>query len=133
MTANSQIEAKLIRLQEYLRDWAMCGLHWSFERGLPRQVNSLVDNMQSAPSESGESRPGRYRFAMIVIDTCINDLCKRIPEASAVLLTRYLNRAGPAVFRHGRLSFLMLEEVNQIADRAELELIPMVERKNLLL
>jgi hypothetical protein len=131
MNDNVRLESKLERLREYLRDWAGCSARWSPAKGFPRSVAYLVDNMKAGVADSSDLRDGPSPWAMGIMDTCINELCKTIPEASAVLLVRYLNKAGPAVYRHGRLQMLTPEETDALGDRAEIELVPMVERKGL--
>jgi hypothetical protein len=126
------LESELERLRDYLRDFATCHLNWSQERGYPRSVPYLAQ-MRPGVADSSELREGPDPFVMGVIDSCIQDLRKRIPEALPVLLVRYLNKDGPSVYRHGRLQNLTPEETDAIADRAELELVPMVKRKGVIL
>ena len=129
--SNVRIESELERLREYLREWAECSERWRPTRGLPNAIHYLVDNMKAGVADSSDFRAGPNGWAMTVIDTQLENLAKRIPEAQAVLLVRYLNKAGPAVWRHGRLTHLDQYAVDQLADRVELELMPLVKREGL--
>lgn len=130
MNDNVRIESELARLQEYLRDWAHTHYRWRPESGLPGRVPYL-SSMRPGVADSSEMREGPNPWAMGLIEACINDLCKVIPEAMTVLLSRYLNREGPAVYRMGRLSHLDSYAVDVLADKVEFELVPMVKRKGL--
>jgi hypothetical protein len=128
---NVKTEAKLDRLRCYLREWAECNARWQPVRGFPKAITALTDHMKAGVADSSDLREGPNPWVMELIDTCLNDLCKIIPEASLVLLSRYLNKPGPAVYRFGRLSSLSQYAVDLIADQVELSMIPMLERKGL--
>ena len=128
---NVKTEAKLDRLRCYLREWAECNARWQPVRGFPKAITALTDHMHAGVADSSDLRDGPNPWVMTVIDTQLDNLCKRIPEARNVLLVRYLNAGGLSVFRAGRVCHLEQVCVDEIADRAELELIPMVEREGL--
>lgn len=131
MNDNVRLESRLERLRCYLRDWADCNARWKPVKGLPRAVGYLVDNMKAGVADSSEMRDGPNPWAMTVIDTQLGNLCLRIPEARNVLLVRYLNRAGLSVFRAGRVCGLEQHAIDELADRVEMELMPLVEREGL--
>jgi hypothetical protein len=130
MNDNVRIEGKLERLRDYLRQWAICDARWSPVKGFPREIGYLVDNMKAGVADSSEMRDGPNPWAMSVVDTQLGNLSLRIPEARVVLLARYLNK-GAAVYRFHRISRLDQYAVDVLADRVELELMPMVEREGL--
>jgi hypothetical protein len=128
---NVKIEAKLERLREYLREWALCDSRWRPVKGFPTAITVLTDRMKAGVADSSELRDGPNPWVMDVINAQLDNLGKRIPEARNVLLVRYLNKGGLAVFRAGRVCHLEQAAVDAIADLAEIELIPMVEREGL--
>jgi hypothetical protein len=128
---NVKTEAKLERLREYLREWAVCDSHWRPVRGFPSAITVLTDNMKAGVADSSEFREGPNAWVMDVINSQLDNLSKSIPEARNVLLVRYLNAGGLSIFRAGRVCHLEQVCIDEIADRAELELIPMVEREGL--
>lgn len=131
MNDNVKTEAKLERLREYLREWAYCDQRWRPVKGFPSAITALTDHMKAGVADSSELREGPNAWVQDVINSQLDNLCKRIPEARNVLLVRYLNQGSLSVFRAGRVSALEQHAIDEIADRAELELIPLVEREGL--
>lgn len=131
MNDNVRTEAKLERLREYLREWAFCDSRWRPVKGFPSAITALTDHMKAGVADSSDLREGPNPWVQDVINAQLDNLGKRIPEARNALLVRYLNTGGLAVFRAGRVSHLEQHAVDEIADRTELELIPMVEREGL--
>ena len=132
MNDNVRTEAKLDNLRCYLREWARCDYLWQPVDGFPSAITALTDNMKAGVADSSELRDGPNPFVMTVIDTQLTNLTERIPEARLVLLARYLNQEA-AVYRFNRISRLGQYAIDVLADRVELELIPLVEREGVLL
>ena len=122
MNDNVRIESKLERLRVYLREWAVCDQRWSPVKGFPSAITALTDHMKAGVADSSELRDGPNPWVMDVLDTCLGDLAKRIPEARLVLLSRYLNKEA-AVFRFGHLSKLDQFAIDVLADTVELALV----------
>src|SRR5690348_6265750 len=69
MNDNIRIEAKLERLREYLREWAVCDSRWRPVRGFPKAITALTDNMKAGVADSSELREGPNAWVMTVLNT----------------------------------------------------------------
>lgn len=121
----SQEQREIQRLREYLLEWKAYLEAYGPRLGAPDSAGFLagVDRGCRTASEwLGRSD----RWAMEVIERSVEDLRKH-PDGEAMraaLLVRLLNLSIPAtVFRHGRLGKLAPEEVEGLADKAELTLV----------
>lgn len=132
---------ELERLKVYLLDWAMShrAIHGSrVEHG----SSTLAQYMKSESPTSSELLGGSNAWALGVISSSVDDLLKlpRGSEMRSALHTRYLNEgiskdAGMQVrvLRSGRLQHISMMEADQLADAAEMALIPLVKGRNLIL
>lgn len=128
----------LERLRAYLRDWRgsqPAGFGPGGESG-----STLGDLVKGSP-EAMEMLAESDGWAMAVIDASVDDLTG-VPEVGALmraaLRVRWLNegvsKTGEIkirVFRSGRLQALSLIECDELADRAERALLPIVRRRGL--
>ena len=130
---------ELERLKVYLLDWAMS--HRAIDSGrVERGGSNLAQYMKSESQTSSELLGGSNAWALGVITSSVDDLLKlpRGSEMRSALCVRYLNEgiskdAGfkVSVLRSGRLQHISLMEADQLADAAELALIPLVKGRNL--
>lgn len=137
MAHSTQDERELQRLRDYLLEWASVqkdkdmGLGVSMSRAL--QSSGSKDATELFAESDG--------WAMVIVSTAVEDLRSIKPDGFdlyAALRCRYLNEglsreAGMSVrvFRHNRLKALSLIEVDKLADRAELALLPIVKKRHL--
>jgi hypothetical protein len=126
------------RLKEYLLMWAERQDLWGPKLKL-KSHTSFADQPTNATSAS-EYYERSDAWARAVIDTSIGDL-PELPDGDrmqAALRCRYLNEGLSMatgfqirVLRMRRLEQLTVKEVDDLADRAELALIPIVKRREL--
>jgi len=128
-------ERELRRLHEYLLMWKRWTENWEPRLGFPKTV-PYVDLMRPSISmdlpREGEEKPDPW--AMNIMDTSIDELGKLEDGMAmrAALRVRMLNEAyGIHVFRHGRLQKLKPEDVDELADRAEAALVPIIKAKGI--
>lgn len=131
-------DAALDRLRQYLLMWANRQKFHGQQQGYP-------GSSPFAPELSNATTASEYfdradNWAMVVMDTSMDDLVKRTDGwlMRAALRVRYLSEgiskeAGTSVrvLRHGRLAHLSLIEADALADRGELELIPIARGRGL--
>lgn len=142
MGERTKEQAELERLREYLRMLYRTERH---ESGSPEQPNAVpyLDSIRGTIDShiEGQDYQDRLdRWAREILDASIDDLLE-LPEGQlmrAALRVRYLNEgvsraAGfeVRVFRSGRLEHMTIMQADELADRAELALVPMVKRKGL--
>ncbi|OGT57543.1 MAG: hypothetical protein A3E01_08375 [Gammaproteobacteria bacterium RIFCSPHIGHO2_12_FULL_63_22] len=137
-TMKTREQLELERLKAYLLSWATRQADHGPKLGMTR--SSLSDYMKTASPEASELLAQSDGWAMAVVDASIDDLIDKLDGAMmrAALRVRYLNEglmpgAGIKirVFRSGRLQDLSLMEADNLADRAEIALIPIVKRRGL--
>lgn len=133
-----QEQREIERLRAYLLDWSWRQKEYGPSLGIAGSC--LEQYMKSASPSAMELFAQSDGWAALVVETAMDDL---IEESNGVLLraalrVRYLNEGiAPGegfkirVFRHGRLLGLSLVECDELADRAEKTLIPIVKRKGL--
>lgn len=122
------------RLRGYLAEWVLFQEQYRVYLGTGRVctfAQGTTDKVWSATEYLDRSQAK----AMVDISTAIEDLSLQ-PDGSALraaLRVRLLNETvGAKVFRSGRLAVLQPSEVDDLADAAELALIPMLKKKGLL-
>ena len=130
----SAADNELARLKVYLDEWV------KWEEGGDASDLAMPQSASFAPDITSATTATEYtersnRWAMEVIQHAVNeDLLERL-EGSAMrqaLRVRWLNeKVGAKVFRHGRLEPLLLAEVDDLADRAERELVVIVKKRGL--
>lgn len=118
--------------RDYLPMWAAVSGGSSIGRGAPGEV-PYADYMKGTMREfddSGVEEPDHW--VVNIIEAAILEISSVIPLARAALSVRYVMRAKtPAVYRSGRLQFLGPTEIDDLADQAELALVPVCRRRNL--
>ncbi len=118
--------------RDYLPMWAAVASGSAVSRGVPGEV-PYADYMKGTMrefDETGEDEPDHW--VCNIIEAAILEISPAIPLARAALSVRYVMRAKrPAVYRSGRLQFLDPAEIDDLADRAELALVPVCRRRNL--
>lgn len=130
----SAADRELERLKyHYLPMWAKLRKRDAIERGLPSDV-PYSDYMKPSVrefNEAGEDEPDRDACA--IVDKAIDELVGAggFRLARAVLAVRYLNAAGASVYRSGRVHELETKMVEDLCDRAERQLVPIVLRMGL--
>lgn len=124
---------ELARLKRYLQGWAELSEPRTLGRGAPGEV-PYSDYMRPACGwdfiEHDERLDPDIRRA---IDMAVDELSATMALARPVLMVRYMNARGPAVYRHGRLHHLAAAEIEDLADEAERALIPLVKRRGVVL
>jgi hypothetical protein len=124
------------RVKRYLQEWA------EFERGASCNGDSAPDEVPyldyMVPSVDGGRLDDDEGYApnpyvRKLVDAAIDDLTPSMPLARAVLAVRYMNARGPSVYRSGRLLTVPPAELDNMADTAELRLIPICRRRGLFL
>lgn len=130
----SRAEWEIQRLRGYLEEWVEFQYSYAVYLGTGRVVafaQGTTDKIWSA-SEYLERSQSK---AMADVSAAIEDI-SLLPDGTAMraaLRIRLLNESvGAKVYRHGRLAALRPSEVDGLADRAELALIPMLQKKGLL-
>lgn len=120
-------------LRAYLPDWARLS-EGSMSHGLaaPRAVPYL-DLMRATPSWEANDDHRVDASIRGLIDESVYELSAKMPLCRAVLMCRYRNIRGPAVYRSGRLYELTRGEIEDLADASEIALVPIVRRKGVLL
>lgn len=118
---------KLQKLCGHLRDWARWVRGWRPPLGFPTHVPYLHE-MRPTVAPDSEDVTGPDPWVMQKVDECVCAL--KPPILSHAIRIRYLNEIGPAVFRSGRAG---KDDIKQLANAAEIKLIPMVEEKGVVL
>lgn len=122
------------RLRGYLAEWGEFQERYRAYLGSGRVVSFAAGNTNPI-WEAMEYLEISQKQAMADIGAAIEDL-SILPDGAAMraaLRIRLLNETvGAKVFRSGRLATLNPGEVDGLADRAELALIPMLKKKGLL-
>lgn len=125
---------ELQRLKGYLHEWADFQERYRAYLGTGRVCAFAAGNTNPI-WEAMEYLEISQRQAMADVGAAIEDLSV-LPDGIAMraaLRIRLLHEAvGAKVYRHGRLTELRPSEVEGLADRAELALIPMLKKKGLL-
>lgn len=119
--------------RDYLPMWAqMAGGGAAVSRGAPSEV-PYADFMRGSMrefDETGGNDPDPW--VVNIIEAGIIEVSPRIPLARAALSKRYVLAAKwPAVYRSGRLQLISESEVHDLADAAELALVPVCRRRGL--
>ena len=125
-------DPELAALKSYLADWAKRSEPLAIVSGLPGAV-PYAGMMRGTPSWDVEEDLRVDESIRGEIDLAINEITPVIPLARPCLMVRYMNLAGPAVYRHGRLHQLFRNEIEDVADAAELALVPVVKRRGVFL
>lgn len=130
----TQEQRELERLKyHYLPMWAEMRRRDSIERGLPSDA-PLRDYMKPSVREFDETAGADPdRDACAIVDKAIDELVGAggFRLARAVLAVRYLNAAGAAVYRGGRVQNIEPQQVETLCDRAERLLVPITKRMGL--
>lgn len=134
----TQFERELERLKSYLLEWSQR------QKGAYSQesqaVSSLSQYIKSASPSATELFEASDGWAMTVIDAAIDSLSTLEDGLlmRSALRVRYLNEGlAPGgeikiqVFRSGRLAEISLLECDELADKAESALVPMVKKRGL--
>lgn len=129
-------QRELERLKyHYLPMWSAWCFLTRTTQGLPSQV-PFTDYMKGSMREFDETSD-ELRIdgdTCRVIDQAVDELTGRgVVHARAVLAVRYLNAAGAAVYRSGRVTDIEPDQVDDLCDQAERALVPIVKRRGLLL
>ena len=134
----TQEQRELQRLLVYLGDWAAS--EENVQPKLGTSGSSLADYAKSSSPTMTQLLSSSNAWALGIIDASIADLLGMIDgtKMRAALRVRWLNEglvreAGIQirVFRSGRLTSMTMEEVDELADRAERALVPICKRKGL--
>ena len=133
----TQGQRELERLKHYyLPMWAEQRRRDAIERGLPTEV-PFTEYMKGSMREFDETDWWKKidGEACALVDQAIDELVGAggFRLARAVLAVRYLNAASAAVYRNGRVQDLEPRMVEDLCDRAERQLVPIVKRRGLLL
>lgn len=128
----SRGDPRLEALKAYLQAWAAQSEPVTLVAGAPGQV-SYADLMRGTPSWEVDDDHRVDASIRKAIDEAIYEITARFPLARSCLMVRYLNLAGPAVYRHGRLHHLTRNEIEDVADAAEVALVPVVVRRGVVL
>ena len=135
----SVIDAEILRLHEYLYEWAHHQADYRLTNGA-RGESCLAKYMKSSSPTMSELLDKSNGWAMSVVDSSIDDLVELQDGMlmRSALRVRWLNEgvsrdAGVRVraFRSGRMQSMSMMQVDALADRAELALVPIVKRKGL--
>jgi len=114
----------------YLPMWSEWVRFSRVGRGLPSQV-PYCDYMKPMMPDNFDSDERPDPWAVRIIDASVDEVGERVSLARAALGVRYLNAAGPSVYRSGRLVHLDLEHIEDICDEAERLMVAIVKRRNL--
>lgn len=126
-------DAELLRLKrDYLPMWAERDSGVSVGSGFPTDV-PYRDYMKPHYSGSYDPDPLPDPWVSRLIDAAIDELTGTggFGLARAALSVRYMSARLPSVIRSGRLTQMECEEIEDLADRAELALVPIVKRRGL--
>ncbi len=134
-------QRELESLRAYLKDWAACQGIFQLDKGGSGGRSALAAYMKDDSPTAGDWLEQSDGWAMAVIDTAIVDLSATLDrgrEMRAALYVRWLNEGilneegqSLRVFRAGRLKGYTMAQVDELADRAELALIPLVKQAEL--
>lgn len=127
-------DAHLDRLRVYLSDWQEWEQRFRVDLGVPNAAawSKYMDG-QFAEVERSDGSTINVE-AMRIIDRGMDELAQAKPELSIAIRWRYLNiNVDAHVFRFKRLAGLSLTQLDDMADEAERELLPIVKRKGLVL
>jgi hypothetical protein len=134
----TQFERELEHLKSYLVEWSQR------QKGAyapeSQATSSLSQYVKSASPSASELFEASDGWAMTVIDAAIDSL-SALADGSlmrSALRVRYLNEGlmpgddmKIQVFRSGRLQEMSLMECDELADKAEISLVPMVKQRGL--
>lgn len=130
---SAERDPELARLKYYLAGWAAQSEPATMGRGVPGQV-PYADYMRPTASWDLEGEVDRLDASIRrAIDEAVLELSGKIPLCRPVLMTRYMNINGPAVYRSGRTYRLTRGEIEDIADEAEGALVPIVKHRGVVL
>lgn len=123
-------EDALARLKrDYLPQWAELAYGSAVGRGVPSEV-PYVDYMR-ASAAGGIHADEPDPWVCNIIEAGIDEITPKIPLARPALSVRYLNARGPSVYRSGRVEAIAPGTIEDIADQAEIALIPVCRRRGL--
>lgn len=128
---NPGLEEALDRLKrDYLPMWAATAYGAAVGRGAPGEV-PYADYMKGSVREFDYSGDERDNWVCNLVEAGIEEIAPKIPFARAALSVRYVRGAQepPAVYRSGRTERAI--QLDDIADRAELALVPICRRRGL--
>ena len=127
-----QRERELQAVREYHREWREFLSSYRTRLGLPSGCSWISKRSEEVRTAS-EYLERSDRWVMEQVDQAVmEDLVKRTDGEAmrAAVLNRLLNHRMPArVFRSGRLIGVSLEEVDQLADRAEGALVEILKAR----
>ncbi len=115
--------------RDYLPMWAELAYGSAVGRGAPGEV-PYVNYMRPGVS-MGDADEKPDPWVCNIVEASIDEITPKIPMARAALSVRYLNARGPSVYRSGRLYAYKSAEVEDLADAAELALVPVCKRRGL--
>ena len=123
----ARARTKLENLRYYLAEWRRWQEEWRPKLGAPGAVPYL-DSMRPTPSSSGESPDERAEAWQVrVIEAAVKDLERAGGYGVDAIRWRWLGERVPGVWRANP------NYLRDLADAAELALIPLCEKRNLLL
>lgn len=130
---STERDPELAALKVYLAGWAALSEPAALGHGVPGQV-PYADYMRPTASWDLEDKDTKLDASIRrAIDEGVLELTARIPLCRPVLMVRYMNIRGPAVYRSGRTYHLTRDEIEDIADQAERALVPVVKRRGVVL
>lgn len=122
------------RLRAYLADWQEWEGRYKVDLGAPNAV-SWARYMKTAKPSGDNEDTGCSTInepAMRIIDASVDELAAKSRELQLCLRWRYLN-INVAVFRLKRLEGRSMEDLDELADAAEVALLPIARRRGLIL
>lgn len=124
-------ELELARVRDYLDAWTQHQAAYRPRLGHQKSTSFAPDVSNARTATEYAERSDAW--VMLQVDGAVEEDLPMLPEGRALWLAlrmRWLNiRVGPRVFRSNRLTHLEPAEVDDLADQAERELIPLLKRR----
>jgi hypothetical protein len=133
MSDAKAVSREVERLRVYLYEWVQWQANYQPALGAPR-VCAFARGAREDSISATDFLERSDKWAMEVIDTAFDDLTRRLDgmQMRVALRMRLLNEsAGAQVFRGRSLKDLTPSEIDDLADRAEREMVLIVKAKGL--
>lgn len=122
---------ELQNLKRHLQDYFTWDDRCKVGRGAPSAVPYVNYIRGTVPGGSFDVEAEPDPWTCTLLDACIDELSGRMALARAALAVRYRSAGLPSVFRSGRLTQYEADEVENLADQAEIALVPIAKRRGL--
>lgn len=125
-----EVDNPLPRVRTLLREWVMYRRRWKPNVGLPGRV-AWLDQIKGGVDQwtEGEDYDAKiYATDMRHVDQAVNNDLSR--DHRHAIFVVYLNELGPAVWRSSRKP---MKEIRMLCDQAEVQLVGILRRRDIVL